>query len=246
MNRVFPSSLNMIRLWNLLAVPYAGVMTDDHDDYIRLMQAQMEEMKAASAESGRASMLYLERVMCDKFRMLREERGWSQKDLAEKVREYGFDFHQSTIAKLESGARPLRVAEMYALSHVFRIPPGAVFFMAYSTPEEDDGLDPFDSLTRLLAQQEEGRAYMRTMMLEQMAQTVDIIADYQTRMNSIVDAMRRIAATEPSLADVIADVEARHPRREKREKAADLLEWGAEVTDVIRGGNPDGKHQTEE
>ncbi|MBT2483364.1 MULTISPECIES: helix-turn-helix transcriptional regulator [unclassified Microbacterium] len=221
-------------------------MTEENDDYIRLLQAQMDELRDAGAASGRASMLHLERVMCDKFRMLREERGWSQKELAEKVRDYGFDFHQSTIAKLESGARPLRVAEMYALSHVFRMPPGAVFFMAYST-SEDDGLDPFDSLTRLLAREEEGRAEMRTMMLDQMAQTVDIIADYQTRMNSIVDAMRRVAATNPNLADVIAEINAKHPRRsENRQPTPDLLEAEAAATKLIKGRWPDGERQAED
>lgn len=222
-------------------------MTDEsHDDYIRLMQAQMEEMKAASAADGRATMLLLEKVMCDKFRILREERGWSQKDLAEKVGEYGFDFHQSTIAKIESGSRPLRVAEMYALSHVFRIPPGAVFFMAYSTDEGEIDEDPFDSLTRLLAQQEEGRAYMRQMMLDQIAQGVDVIADYQTRMNSIVDSMRRIAATDPTVEEALAEIEAKQPQRAERPKASrDLLDLGNEVTEMIKGRWLDGEHQTE-
>ncbi len=221
-------------------------MTDENDDYIRLLQAQMEEMDAASAASSRSMMLHLERVMCDKFRVLREERGWSQKELAEKVKGYGFDFHQSTIAKLESGTRPLRVAEMYALSHVFRMPPGAVFFMAYSTPE-DDGLEPFDSLTRLLAREEEGRAEMRRMMLDQMAQTVDIIADYQTRMNSIVDSMRRIAATNPQLDEVIEQVNARHPRRSESDREGpDLLDAGAAVIDLMKNRWSDGEHQAED
>ncbi len=137
-------------------------------------------------------MMQLERGMIDKFRVLREERGWSQKEMAERVRSYGFDFHQSTVAKLESGGRPLRVAEMYALSHVFQLPPGAVFFMAASTREHD----AMDSLTELLETEERQRASMHETLMTGITQSVEILADHQTRINSLVDAMRSLSGEQ--------------------------------------------------
>lgn len=70
--------------------------------------------------------------------MLREERGWSQADLAERLAEVGFPVHQTTVAKLESGRRPLRVAEVYALALIFRIPAASFFYI--STETEPPGM----------------------------------------------------------------------------------------------------------
>src|SRR5690348_12301624 len=41
----------------------------------------------------------------------RGDRGWSQEDVAQRLRRQGFEMHQTTVAKIERGARPLRVAE---------------------------------------------------------------------------------------------------------------------------------------
>lgn len=185
----------------------------DHTEHIRLLHEQMEQMKVEGAKRNRDSMLEFERRMCDKFRILREERGWSQRDLAERVREYGFDFHQSTIAKLEAGTRPLRVAEMYALSHVFKMPPGAVFFMVYGVRE----FSGFDELTEMLAREEESRADMEKIMLKGVEQTIQIMADHQTRMNSLVDTMRRTAASDPALSEELAQLNERYPENPTEE-----------------------------
>ncbi len=57
----------------------------------------------------------------------RQDRNWSQEDVAEKLRHQGFEMHQTTIAKLERGTRPLRVAEATAIAEVFDMPIMAVF-----------------------------------------------------------------------------------------------------------------------
>jgi transcriptional regulator with XRE-family HTH domain len=49
----------------------------------------------------------------------RERAGWSQTELAEKLTAVGVSgFHQTTIARIESGKRPLRAAEAIALSRL--------------------------------------------------------------------------------------------------------------------------------
>lgn len=50
---------------------------------------------------------------------LRTERGWSQAELAEKMRERGFTkFHPTTISRIEKGDRPVRIAEALGLARV--------------------------------------------------------------------------------------------------------------------------------
>lgn len=61
------------------------------------------------------------------IRRWRLDRNWSQEEVAERLRHQGFEMHQTTIAKIERGARPLRVAEASALGAVFDMPPLAVF-----------------------------------------------------------------------------------------------------------------------
>ncbi|MDQ1084193.1 MULTISPECIES: helix-turn-helix transcriptional regulator [Microbacterium] len=157
----------------------------DDESYIRLMQDQIDELP-----SNREMLLFNEHVMVDKFRMMREERGWSQKDLADEVNRYGLDFHQSTIAKLETHKRPLRVAEMYALSYVFKMPPAAVYLMAHSSLE----FNGLDELTRLMEIEERHRAYTRDLLMEQLSNFVDSLAESEIRMKNLADTMRRVAS----------------------------------------------------
>lgn len=57
----------------------------------------------------------------------RQSRGWSQEEVAEKLRHQGFEMHQTTITKIERGTRPLRVAEASAIAQIFDMPVMAVF-----------------------------------------------------------------------------------------------------------------------
>jgi transcriptional regulator with XRE-family HTH domain len=56
-----------------------------------------------------------------RVRGLREERGWSQQDLGRRLAPYGFELTQSTVAKLENGARPVRLNEAAALAALFGV-----------------------------------------------------------------------------------------------------------------------------
>ncbi len=47
------------------------------------------------------------------LRRLRLSQGWSQEEVARRMQAYGgYDFHQTTIAKIEAAQRPLRVREL--------------------------------------------------------------------------------------------------------------------------------------
>lgn len=46
------------------------------------------------------------------LRRLRTARGWSQEEAARRMKPYGYDFHQTMIAKIEAAQRPIRVREL--------------------------------------------------------------------------------------------------------------------------------------
>jgi len=145
----------------------------------------MASEAAAHADSMRDSMLRLEVSMCDKFRILREDRGWSQQELSEKLAQWGVDMHQTTVAKMEKGKRPLRVAEMFALSHVFGMPPGAVFFMATSPMDYS-----MEYMTQRLKSIEDLIDSTRESSLSILERYLDVYADATADRQRLINAMR--------------------------------------------------------
>lgn len=67
--------------------------------------------------------LQLEKDFGTRVRELRRACNWSQEYLAQRLKGEGFEMHQTTVAKIEAGTRPLRVAEAAALAHIFSVPP---------------------------------------------------------------------------------------------------------------------------
>ncbi|UHJ56705.1 helix-turn-helix domain-containing protein [Mycolicibacterium fortuitum] len=88
----------------------------------------MTEDPRETPEYRRQTHEYWEREFGEAVRHIRQKRGWSQRELADRVAEEGFALHQTGIAKIERGARPLRVAEAAAIATVLGIPTLAVFY----------------------------------------------------------------------------------------------------------------------
>lgn len=74
----------------------------------------------------------LEAVLATQLRGARLARGWSQAEVAEKMKSRGYDWHQTTVAKTEASARPLRVNELQALASSLGLSLAALL------PETDD------------------------------------------------------------------------------------------------------------
>ena len=55
--------------------------------------------------------------------MLRAERGWSQSEVARRMQASGYNWHQATVGRVESGKRPLRVNELVHLAAMFGVTP---------------------------------------------------------------------------------------------------------------------------
>ncbi|PWF82015.1 helix-turn-helix transcriptional regulator [Kocuria rosea] len=55
----------------------------------------------------------------ESVRRLREEKGWSQGELARRIQAAGVEgFHQTTVSRIEKGERPVRLGEARALAHI--------------------------------------------------------------------------------------------------------------------------------
>jgi len=54
-----------------------------------------------------------------RVRMLRKARGWSQSELAARLDRVGVRMHQTAVAKIEAGERPIRVNELVILAQLF-------------------------------------------------------------------------------------------------------------------------------
>lgn len=75
------------------------------------------------------------------LRRARERLGASQSDVAAELAGWGLEMHQTTLAKLEAGKRPIRLAEMFALASLYGLTPGTVLLDAGSTIDGGDDVD---------------------------------------------------------------------------------------------------------
>lgn len=98
----------------------------------RRLRAAIEEKidgnLVAIAEISRKKCELYESALGEKLRDWRKARGWSQARMAEELGVKGFEMHQTTVAKIENGSRPLRVAEAVAISEVMGMTPLSVFY----------------------------------------------------------------------------------------------------------------------
>lgn len=96
---------------------------------MRLDASETRLVVSSLVENDRAS---LEVLFGQRVRELRTERGWSQSELGKRMKAYGHDLSQTTVAKLENGKRPIRLNEAQALCDIFGV--------AFSDlAEHDDG-----------------------------------------------------------------------------------------------------------
>lgn len=97
------------------------------DLWQQMLEIERADSEPASPAEVREAYEGIERMFGERVKEWRQARNWKQEDLAEKLRELGFEMHQTTVAKLEKGSRPLRVAEASAIATIFGVPPLAVF-----------------------------------------------------------------------------------------------------------------------
>lgn len=121
------------------------------------------------------------------IRAHRERQGWTQRDLAARMLEDGFSvMTQSTVAKVEVGTRPLRLAEFVGFAHALRMPWQAM--LAQQEPLLDER-DPLADLERrvgaaqaleddALEQLREGIESMAALYAERRAERTALAREY--------------------------------------------------------------------
>lgn len=99
-----------------------------HQVRVKEIQERFQSDVAETRARTRESFDWWERAFGEKVKGWRRDRNWSQEDLAREMTALGFEMHQTTVAKIERGGRPLRVSEAVALAQVFGVPALAVFY----------------------------------------------------------------------------------------------------------------------
>lgn len=78
--------------------------------------------RVAHRAKDRRLILSAEQLAGQELKRLRNERGWSQEEVARRMTASGYDWHQTTVGRTESAARPLRVNEAVVLATIFEVP----------------------------------------------------------------------------------------------------------------------------
>ena len=63
-----------------------------------------------------------EQVAGRRLRLLRQLHGWSQLELVEKMRAFGYEWSQATVTRLEAATRPIRLNELADLAALYEVP----------------------------------------------------------------------------------------------------------------------------
>ncbi|MFZ3395580.1 helix-turn-helix transcriptional regulator [Rhodococcus sp. 7Tela_A2] len=150
-----------------------------------LQQMRKTEMKEGDAAERRTVFEWWEKAFGQKVRQWRKARDWSQEYLAEQLNLHGFDIHQTTVAKIERGARPLRVSEAVALAAVFGMPALSVF---YGPGPEQEPMSE-QKMRELMEKLEEGARHAQ----EQLESAAKHVAYYEAQRASMADAINRAA-----------------------------------------------------
>ncbi|WP_031067551.1 helix-turn-helix domain-containing protein [Streptomyces sp. NRRL WC-3742] len=79
-----------------------------------------------------------EALVAHNLKVLRKAARLSQEDVAERMTRLGFKFHQTQVAKIENGTRPVRFDEVIGLAKALSVPPSNFMTEAVAGPDEPD------------------------------------------------------------------------------------------------------------
>ena len=79
-----------------------------------------------------------EALVAHNLKVLRKAARLSQEDVAERMTRLGFKLHQTQVAKIENGTRPVRFDEVIGLAKALSVPPENFMTEAVAGPDEPD------------------------------------------------------------------------------------------------------------
>jgi transcriptional regulator with XRE-family HTH domain len=116
------------------------------------------------------------------LQLLRDEHGWSQAFAAKRLEEiWGIEMHQTTLAKLEAGKRPVRLAELYAFATMYGVSVTTVLALAENqtamTTEQ-----PSAALDAMYFEQQKRLDAAKAHALASINSSIELLATQQTRL----------------------------------------------------------------
>ena len=139
--------------------------------------------------------LSAERVFGGEVRAARETRGWSQEELAVRLRkDAGIDLHQTAIARLEGGSRAIRLNEAAALAHMLNLDLRQFGGIRQLTDEESE------QLVAQLAEVEAAEAKLRQEKVALEAKLADV-SERHANIESVRRSMVNTLVNQQSLAE---------------------------------------------
>ncbi len=171
---------------------YSDEVTDEAADEVQRARANVE-----------AAWLDMEKAMGTRIRGVRERRGLSQAQLSDLVKSRGFNLHQTAIAKIEAGKRPLRVGEFFALSDCLGFTPMGLFYL----PEVAIAPRPLKELDALLAAAHESARESEGSMLQNINDLITIHVGNESRKQLLAMQMRIALQREEPAAEGSPDGE---------------------------------------
>lgn len=85
-----------------------------------------------------------EQMFGRQLRLLRLGRGWTQQDVAVKMQDFGYQWSQATVTRLEAATRPIRLNEVFDLAGLFDVP-AAQFLEPASQDFDWENVESLDS-----------------------------------------------------------------------------------------------------
>ena len=171
-------------------MPYEGPSRNPHQVvYSNLMADDPSVVSGQDLEAP--EMLFAERV-----RALREAADMTQGQLAERLTQLGFPIHQTGVAKVELGQRPVRLNEAAAFAAALRVPAGDLLAASEGTPEAEAFWSELHTVSaqrlELTQRNEAIKAQLVTLMKQQgdLQSQLDLIAERETKVRERWQAAR--------------------------------------------------------
>jgi transcriptional regulator with XRE-family HTH domain len=159
-------------------------------------------------QNADAGMPTPEQLVGHQVRLLRQGRGWSQQEVAQKMRAYGYQWSQATVTRLESASRPIRVNELADLAILFDVPVAQFL---------DSGVSRGIALERLVADLTERRDAIQvelereSVLARAAAQSEAVLAAEVARLNANLAVLHE---RNPGFRETARDVAGESDRRE--------------------------------
>ncbi len=156
----------------------------DLDDFLGRIQessatyAQQARWARSDAvgEAQKPVFEFREKILVERLTALREHMNLSQTDIAKRMTARGFPMQQSTIAKIESHGRPLRLSEYFAICATLGVPDLAVS-MGASVAGQSDEVARLEALSTQMESAIESREQIRTKLIEDLTTWAGMYAE---------------------------------------------------------------------